>query len=161
MEVGERKWCPVDAREATRRGLDIYRKEMRLFIRQALQARFGEAWVREEVAPLFSPDKRRQILHELSEGVSPERLVDIGDFGRVIAEHRELFPEAIRDGQPHDRFAEISSTRNRLFAHDAGISWHRADAESILAACGDILRQCGLLAGAQEIEDIAQQLQCG
>lgn len=130
---------------------------MRVFIRQTLQAAFGEGWCGEKVAPLFPSRKRNLILHALRNGESPERLVDIGDFGRVIAEHSDLFPEAIRDGQPHDRFAEIRGVRNQ-FAQQAWTGWYRADAASILAACGSVLRQCGLLAGAQEIEDIAQQL---
>ena len=88
----------MDAREATARGLDIYRAEMRALIRQTLQVAFGEIWCSEKVAPLFPPHKRRLILHALRKGESPERLVDIGDFGRVIAEHSDLFPEAIKDG---------------------------------------------------------------
>ena len=147
----------MDAREATARGLDIYREEMRALIRQTLQVAFGERWCSEKVAPLFPSRKRTLILHALSKGESPEWTVDIGEFGRVIAEHSDLFPEAIRNGQLNDRFAEIRGARNQ-FTHQPGANLHRADAESILAVCGDVLGQCGLLAGAQEIEDIAQQL---
>lgn len=130
---------------------------MRAFIRQTLQAAFGEGWCGEKVAPLLPPSRRHLILRALSNGESPERLVDIGDFGMVIAERSDFFPEAIRDGQTHGRFAEIRGVRNQ-FAQQAWTGWYRADAESILAACGSVLRQCGLLAGAQEIEDIAQQI---
>lgn len=144
----------MDAKEAIYLGLAVYRAEMRVLIRQTLYAAFGESWCSEKVAPLLPPGKQRQILRALSKGESPELLVDIGD---VIAEHSELFPDAIRDGEQHARFAEIRGVRNQ-FAQQTRTRWHKADAESILAACGDVLRRCGLLAGAQAIEDIAQEL---
>ena len=148
----------MDAREAINRGLLIYRTEMRVLIRQTLQAEFKERWFGEKVVPLLPRDKRRRARAALNDGERPEDQIDVGDFREVVAKHSDLFPQAIRKGEPaHARFDEIRKMRN-AYTHDSGPTPRRLDAESLLDACADLLRQCKLDAAATDIDDLKAKL---
>lgn len=147
----------MDAKQAINEGLEIYRNDMQILIRKQLQAAHGGNWCLEKVVPILSPHKRSLITQKLGKGESPEHQVDVSDFERVIKEFGDLFPQPIRQGEHHHRFKEITDARNE-WAHPSGATPRRADAEAILAACSDVLRQCSLLSSAQAIEDIVRDL---
>ena len=146
----------MDARKATDRGLGIYQQHMRVLIRRTLRAEFGENWWREKVAPLLLPPAQSRALRALDDGLNPQVLVNIEEFGRVIDAYSDLFPKAIRTDEHRKRFREIANGRNERVSSDS--SWSGADAEWLLAACRDMLERCSLLVGAQEIENIANEL---
>lgn len=143
----------MDAKQAIDEGLRIYREDMQALIREKLQAEYGGNWCLERVVPVLPRGKQGLIAQKLAQGESPEHQVDVNDFGLVIENFSDLFPEPIRQGEHHHRFEEIKDARNE-WAHPSGATPRRADAEAVLAACSDVLRQCGLLSSAQAIEDI-------
>lgn len=150
----------MEPRDAIGKGLDIYRDEMRSFIRQTLQAAYGETWFSEQVAPLLGGErKRKQRLKEvLGRGKSAERQFDVGEFQIVIKTFSDHFPEPIRHGQHHHgRLNEIAADRNK-HAHDLDETLYPADAEAVLGRCREVLSLCGRMSAVQAIENIANQL---
>ena len=151
----------MEPKEALNRGLEIYRDDMRALISGKLQAEFGEKWCSEQVAPLFPRGKRKLIIANLTAGHPPQEQVDVNEFGKVVEAFSELFPEGIREGEHHNRFKDITPARN-AWGHGLGRlgkSPHRADAEAVLGACIDVLRQCELITSALALEDLVRQLE--
>lgn len=150
----------MEPKDAIGRGLSIYRTEMRSFIRETLQAKYGEAWFSEQVAPLLHGKQKRDrgLRAVLARGQSAERQIDVGDFAIVIANHGDLFPEPIRRGQHHHgRLDELRDDRNK-HAHDEQETLYPADAEAVLGRCREVLSLCGRMSAVQAIESIARQL---
>ena len=114
-----------------------------------------------ENSTTVSPGKRELIVKNLGVGEPPEKQVDINDFGKVIEAFSDLFLEAIRQGEHHNRFNDITPARN-AWGHGLGRlgkSPHRAEAEAVLGACIDVLRQYELISSALAIEDLVRQLE--
>ena len=151
---------PMDARAAIGKGLDLYRGAMRDFIRETLQVEYGESWFSTQVAPLlYGKDWRleRSLKAVLKQGRSAEAQIDIGEFARVIQEFGDLFPEPIRRGQHHhSRLSEIAEVRN-IHVH-ATRTLYKADAETVLGACKEVLSLCGRMSAAEEIDDLIRSL---
>ena len=150
----------MEPSDAIFKGLKIYRNEMRVFIRETLQAKYGEAWFSERVAPLLHGKEKRErgLKAVLTRGQSAERQIDVGDFAIVIAHHGGLFPEPIRSGQHHHgRLNELRDARN-AHAHDKDETLYPADAEAVLGKCREVLSLCGRMSAVRAIESIARQL---
>ena len=145
--------------EGIANGLHIFQTDMRAYIRTVLQREYGTQWCETQVAPLFLGKGRRgeRILKALQRGASPERQLDVGLFQRVIAAHDDLFPEAIREGEHHNRLGEIAEFRNHTTGHDDE-DVYRADTERLLGWCMDVLLQCGRLSTANAIQDVASSI---
>ena len=143
--------------EGIANGLRIFQTDMRAYIRSELQRAYGADWCETQVAPLFPGGRDDKILKALRRGESPERQLDVGLFRRVIAEHGDLFPKAIREGEHHNRLDEIANFRNRTTGHD-NEDVYRADTERLLGWCIDVLEQCGRLAQAKEIRAVASSI---
>lgn len=150
----------MQAREAFDNGLEIFTEEMRDLVREKLQAEYGEDWCSKRVAPLFDGRKGRDIRTRLKKGAAPETLIDALHFQQVIAAYGDLFPEPIRkDSHHHERLREIAKWRNKHAHYLWRRRLRRAEAEEFLSACSDVLRQCNLVGGATEIEDLARAFQ--
>lgn len=150
----------MDPRDAIGKGLDIYRNEMRVFIRETLLPEYGEPWFSEQVAPLLHGKQKRErgLRAVLTRGQSAERQIDVGDFAIVIAHHGGLFPEPIRRGQHHHgRLDELRDARNK-HAHDQEETLYPSDAEAVLGKCREVLSLCGRMSAVRAIESIAHQL---
>lgn len=145
--------------EGIANGLRIFQKAMRAYIRTELQREYGANWCETQVAPLFPGKGGRgdRMLKALRRGESPERLLDVGLFKQVIAKHGELFPEAIRAGEHHNRLGEIAEFRNRTTGHD-NEDVYRADTEQLLGWCIEVLLQCGRLSAANAIQEVASSI---
>ena len=134
--------------------LDIFRTEMRNYIRVTLQGAYGRDWFVGQVLPRVGPgshQRRLQLLYH--DGADPERLLDEGNFRAVLLEHAELFPASLQVGQFSESLYIIRHVRNEL-AHDH-FDFDLNKAEQLFGSCMDVLERCGRLHAASMIRDIA------
>ena len=140
-------------RAAMAHGLDIYRTEMRDYIRVTLQSAYGPDWFVGQVLPHVFPPRRAFLRRTYADGGNPERLLDVRDFRLVLSVHEELFPASLQEGHFFEFHDRITRHVHNVLAHDHS-DFDLNEAEQFFGSCRDALERCGRLQAASMIRDI-------